>query len=312
MEQELDNLRGAIDWLSASREGQLVQRLAGALSEFWCGKEHVPEGRRHLETSLELDSNPSPARAKALVGAAHMARDCGDAAAASERAQDALDLYRTYTDEWGVAFSLLWLGQALVDQGELAQAKNPDFQESARRFSELGHEHNVLAANRLSAWMFNDLGDRRSARALHVENLERARAVGNKRIEATTLGALASYAVDEGQTEEAASLASASLRLYLGLGSRRGTLTELSRCAGALVLSGKAQIAARLLSCSETLHEEMGLGVLPYLAAENDVTLALIRRQLGEAATAEAWKQGKKLALDEAAELALRELAPDG
>ena len=56
----------------------------------------------------------------------------------------------------------------------------------------------------------------------------------------------------------------------------------------------------------------MGLGVLPYLAAENDVTLALIRRQLGEAATAEAWKQGKKLALDEAAELALRELAPDG
>ena len=42
LEQELDNLRGAIDWLSASREGQLVQRLAGALSEFWCGKEHVP------------------------------------------------------------------------------------------------------------------------------------------------------------------------------------------------------------------------------------------------------------------------------
>jgi predicted ATPase len=304
LEREVDNLRAALDWLEVSREGQRAMRLAGAVSEFWCGKEHVPEGRRRLESALQLDQHPTAARAKALTGAAHMARDSGDYSTARIRAEEALALHRMLGDAWGTAHSLLWLGCAVADEREFRAARRL-FDESGALFGELGDERYALFATRMVAWMHNELGDRKRARAVHEENLERARGLHDRGLEATTLGALASYAVDEGRVGDARSLSTQSLRIYAELGSRSGIAHQLFRCAGALAIAGKAGAATRLLSCAEALHEELGMGVMPHLVAENEITLAAIRGHLDDAAFAKAYEEGRSLTADEAVKLAL-------
>ena len=307
LDREVDNLRSALDWLEASGEGQRAMRMAGAVSEFWLERDHVPEGRRRLESALQLDQDPTAARAKALIGAAQMARESGDSSTARLRAEEALALHRTLGDAWGTANSLLCLGLAVADEGEFRAALEI-FEESGKLFGELDDERYGLYATRMVAWMHNELGDRKHARAVHEGNLEPARALHDRALEATTLGALASYAVDEGRVEDARSLSAQSLRLYVELDSRSGIARELLRCAGALAIAGNAVAATQLLGCSETLYEELGTSMLPHLVAENEITLAAIRAHLDEPAFGKAWEKGRSMTADEGVALALNAL----
>ena len=311
LEQDHDNLRAALDWLQASADGERTQRLAGAVHEFFCARDHVPEGGRYLEAALGLDVRPTAARATALTGAAHMAHHTGDLRTARPRAEAALALYGQLGDAWGAAHASLWLGQVIAAEGEFARAQQL-FAESARMFSDVDDDYHSIFSRRLLAWMYNEVGDRKRARALHEANLDLARARGYRDLEAATLGGLASYAIDEGRSEDALSLATASLRAFRDVGgSRVAVANQLCRCAGAQALAGRAVTAALLLSCAEARFSDAGEAVQPYLAEENAETLAGIHAQLDEVAFAEAWARGQTLPLDEAVALALDEFDRD-
>ena len=307
LEREIDNLRGALDWLEGSSEGEAAQRLAGASAEFWCGKEHVAEGRRRLEGALQADGRPTAARAKALIGAAHMARDSGNASLARIRAEEALALYQNLEDARGTALAMFWIAQAVADEGDFVRGRQLH-EESARLFRELGDEYSALMGTRMLAWMFFELGDMPAARALHEANLERARALRSRPLEVTTLGALTEYAARDGRIRDAVRLASELIRLCGESGDRNEIAVQLCRGAAVLAVAGNPLAAARLLSCSEALHEEMGLSILPYLAGANEETLQVIRSKLDETALAEAWEEGRTLTAEEAVVLALAEI----
>jgi predicted ATPase/class 3 adenylate cyclase len=304
LERELDNFRSALGTFEASGESHLALRLVGALSEFWHLKNHVPEGRRHLEDDLRNNQAPTAARAKALNGAATLARVVGETATAKRRAEEALALHRRLDDAWGAANSVLILGLAAADEGDLARARGL-FDECARTFGELGDRHAALWAARFLAWMYHDLGDLARARAQHEDNLRQARALNNKSIEAATLGALGEYALDEGRIRDGASMVKEACAIHRELGDHFNVATGLCRFARALVVVGRPERALRLLSCAEAIHQDLGTRPLPWLAEYNERTLATIRAQLDEAAFAEAWKEGRKLTADEAIALAL-------
>jgi predicted ATPase len=82
LEHEQDNFRAALDRLEAAGESQLVLELAGALFRFWYMRGHLAEGRRRLESGLRDDDRPTPARGRALNGAAVMAVHTRDPATA--------------------------------------------------------------------------------------------------------------------------------------------------------------------------------------------------------------------------------------
>jgi tetratricopeptide (TPR) repeat protein len=233
-----------------------------------------------------------------------MARDRGDTATAKLRAEEGLALHRSLADVWGTAESLLLLGAAVADAGDFARARDL-FEESGRLFGELGHQHDALVALNQLAWTYWELGDRERARATLEECLVWARTLGSQPMEAQTLGELAMYAAEEGRVHDALSLASESVRTLHDVGDRWGIATELCRCAGALALAGKTATAARLLAASEALFEEIGDPCPPHFAQENEKRLDTIRTQLGEAAFAEAWEQGRTLTADDAVALAL-------
>ncbi len=308
LEVELDNLRAALDWFHACGEAQHELELAGALTGFWCAKDHMQEGRRRLEAALAADHRPTASRAKALAGAAVIARYTGDPATTQARAEKARALSEDLGDTWRVAYATFWLASGVADLREFARAKQL-FAESGRRFREVGDTYWALFATRMVAWMLDELGDRKGASKLHEANLERIRGSGYRGLEATTVGALASYAAEEGRVEDALALSAETLRLSLELGDRSGVAHQLCRCAAALAAAGRVETATQLLACSEALHEELGTTMLPHLVVENAKTLAKIHSALDGAALAGARDQGRKLSADEAVAIALDSLA---
>jgi len=70
LDQEHDNIRGALDWFEETGETQLGLRLAAAATRFWVMGGYPAQGRRRLESALTSDDQQTPARARALNAAA--------------------------------------------------------------------------------------------------------------------------------------------------------------------------------------------------------------------------------------------------
>ena len=81
------------------------------------------------------------------------------------------------------------------------------------------------------------------------------------------------------------------------------------RFARVLAFAGEAEVAARVLACGEVLYEANGATPMGWLARGNEQARTIARDDLGEAAFAEAWEQGRMLTADEAVALALDSLA---
>jgi len=303
LESEHDNLRAALDWFDRSTAGEQALRLAAALDEFWCVKSHWPEGRRYLERALEWRDGPTGVRAKALIGAAHMARDMGDAAMATQRAKEGLAISEM-DDRRQTAKGLFYLGASEADQHDFEAARE-HFEKSATLSDELGDAYSSLAANRMLAWAYYELGNRERATALHEVQLGRARALGLADLESSILGALAAYAVEDGRLAVAAPRAAASIRITADRANIQGVATEICRGAAVLALAGDSELATELIASAEAFNEDAGLQVLPYLTEENARTLTRIHEQLDKAAFEQAWERGKRLTVEDAAGLAL-------
>ena len=302
LEIEHDNLRASFDRLESSGETQRALRLAGSLSLFWLVKGHLSEGRRRLEAALDADERPTAARAKALDGASMTVIDT----TSRLHAEEGLALHRALGDAWGTAHSQLALGSAVASD-DMAMARLL-YDESARAFRELGDEHYALIATRGLAWACISLGERERGRALHEENLRRARALSNRRIEAITLGALAMHAVQDGRINDAIPMMRESHRLHRAIGDPVQSAFDVFRFSHVLAVKGEAEVAARVFSSSDTLCEEIGMRLRSWDPEFFDETMAIIRSQLDEAAFVEAWDEGLKLTADEAVVLALNSL----
>jgi tetratricopeptide (TPR) repeat protein len=154
--------------------------------------------------------------------------------------------------------------------------------------------------------MCQELGEYDQARTLLGQNLDRARALGNRSMEGQSLGALASLASLEGRPRDAVSLLKDVLRIDSDLGMRYQSAIDLSRFARALAYDGGADVdAARLLACAEAMLEEIGTTGPPYLRTIHEEALGAISTRLDQAALAEALAAGRTLTADEAVELAL-------
>ena len=306
LQAEHDNLRAALDTLQDSGQGEPVIQMAGALSDFWYSTGHFSEGRRRLEGGLHATDLPTPARARALIGAAGIADMAGDGAAARAWAEEALRLNRSLDDAPGIAESLWQLGYVLAN-GEKNTEAIPLLEESVQLFRELGDEHNAALAARGLAFTLIGAGEGERGQALHRENVARARATGDRQLEALSLSSLAMAIVDEGQSAMALSLLAEALPMFRDLGDRTQLLTHLCRFALAHAHDGRPLLATQLLAAANVVRAEVG-DRLEWLERLNDHTLRITRAQLDAPVFAEAWEQGRTLTFDEAVALALDSL----
>ncbi|HEV2712183.1 MAG TPA: adenylate/guanylate cyclase domain-containing protein [Gaiellaceae bacterium] len=310
LEREHDNLRGALEWFASSGDTQDALRLAGALWRFWYQSGYLSEGRRRLESAVAADDQPTTARAKALHGAAAMAVELGDTAAARRWLEEALSLYRQLGDDWGLANSGFLFANLVWAEGDLATARQL-FDESVPRFREAGDEHYALLAEFCIGWMTYLLGDRARAKGVFEELLPRTRAAANTRVEALTLAKSAMVAADEGRVEDALTMLKESLHIDRASRDLRHSVLTLSIYARTLAVQGRAATAAQVLAAAQALGEEIGIASEPWLAEMNEMTRTMLRDELDEPAFVDVWEEGRKLTADEAVALALRELESD-
>ena len=313
LDAEHDNLRATMDELAAIGESQLILRVTGALWPFWYIRGHPAEGERRLEAALRSDESPTPARAKALVGASGLAGVGGDTAKARQLGEEALRLNRRLGDAFGTAYSNFLLGHAAKDDRDWPEARRL-FSESLRSFRGLGDDHYILLASDLLALAHYKLGDKARAWELVGDNLRRARATHNEEMEATELGALGFMAIEDGRVEEALPALAESTRIWhaRGPGDFDEVGLNLSSFGRAAALAGRMDAAVQLVSAAVSLNEEIGAAQPVYTADLNEGTLALIREQLDEATFAALWEKGRKLTFDDAIKLALSEADAHG
>jgi predicted ATPase len=307
LEAEHDNLRAALDYFEASRQIQLVYRLAGSLSEFWGIRGHLVEGRRRLERVLPANLERTPARARALDGAAGLAGRSGDTEASRSWAAEALELHRTLEEPWRTAWSLAQLGFVALEDGDLDTGLRLGT-EAVRMFRELGDEHNALSASRVMAAAYDDLGHSDKAREVRQDMLRRARALGDRFIEAKALAGTAMLTeVLQGQSANAVAHLAEAYRIHRDVGDRHEITIVLCEFASVLATFGRFDAAARILACAEALREEISARE-HWVARLNAETADVIRQQLDESVFDTASEEGRRLTPDEAVDLALQAL----
>jgi predicted ATPase/class 3 adenylate cyclase len=294
LEADHDNLRAALDELIASADAQLAQQLAGALWKFWYMTGSIGEGRRWLEAVLAFDTPRTALRARALDGATATTLESGDTATARRYVDESLAINEELADPFGIAHARFLLANVVAGESDYAGARIL-FEDCRERFQELGAEYYTLLSTRVLAWVCAELGDKATWKALHEENLPRARAAGNRRIEAMTLGSLAFCAIDEGRLRDAAPLARDSYRMKRDQGDRQGVASDLFTIARLLTKLDRTYDAARVLARSTTLYEEMGAAIPSYDVAERKAVIAQLRRNLGDDEYAKACEEGRSL-----------------
>ena len=296
LEREHDNLRAALDWLEAGLETQLLQRLSGALARFWLMRGHGREGSERLERALAADNAQTPARLKALNGAALLPE------APARYAEQALSLAEALGDRAGAAQARL--GLAVVTSREDMPAARMLYEEAAELYRRLGDEHMLMVTIRGLAWVCMSLGDVERGRTLHEENLERARALGNTRIEAITLGALSTLYIEDGRLDVARPMLVESHRLHEQLNDPLQTGFDLFRFAMFLTAAGSARAAATVLAAADARTADAGADLMKWDPVVGE-SLGKQREQLGEDAFTAAWERGRELTAEQAFALAL-------
>ncbi|MDQ4009115.1 MAG: LuxR C-terminal-related transcriptional regulator [Actinomycetota bacterium] len=158
LERERDNLRAAAEWCDATGAYEPFLRLVTALTLFYELHSHLQAGGRWFAQALARDEGPSPLRARALWGAAHVALYGGDFESMGRYAPQALEMAEEVGDEWAI-------GRALNTNGVVAGWLRPEpeqarvlLQRSITLGQKLGDHWAVAAGRKMmtAAWMVQD------------------------------------------------------------------------------------------------------------------------------------------------------------
>jgi tetratricopeptide (TPR) repeat protein len=302
LEEEHDNLRAALSRASVV-DAETLMNLAAALRSFWLLHNHLTEGRKWLETALEISSEASAElRSKLLHGLGQAALYQGDNRTARKMFAESLNVGRAAGDKRQIALSNRGLAAAAKQQGDIA---------GARKFIE-----EALAINRESNDIFgiavslNNLGDLArmeddyvSARRLLEEALAICRRLGNKEGICGCLNNLGAVTYGEGDYEAAQEHYAEALKTSRELGDKVTISYSLNGFAALAARRGDVERAIKLTGAAQHLRESLGFEIEP--AERRFCERYLIRLKTGtdEAAFADLLNQGRKLKLEEAAAL---------
>jgi predicted ATPase/serine/threonine protein kinase/Tfp pilus assembly protein PilF len=275
LEEEHDNLRRAASWFLRSGDGASSLRLAGALWRFWRIHGHLGEGRRRLESSLGAPATEGArhARAKALLGAAALARSQSDYVAAARRLEEALPLARDTGNRETAAAVLLEIGNLADDRGERDRAKEC-YEECLAIRQEAGDRWGTSVVLHNLGVVAQARGEFEEARSYYTRSLEISRELGWKGGGATTLNALGSIELDMGNHEAARAHHHEALIIHRDLGDRWAVAYSLREQGRALIGLGECAAARSLLTESLATFRELGDRVAVVEAVESFATLA--------------------------------------
>jgi predicted ATPase/transcriptional regulator with XRE-family HTH domain len=317
LEHEHDNIRAALAWLlkaddrDATWRAEAALRLTGPLARFWYGH-HFDEGRRWLEQSLTAEAAlairvPPSVRATALGTAAWLlAATRSDYDQAQVFLCESLALFWKAQDTDGTADSLDTCGDVAWLQGDYAQAK-AFYEESLALRRASGVKFKIALSLLSLGNAVVEGGDYAQAHQLYEESLALCRELGDERSTALALYGMGLVAVERNEGQQA----TLHLREALALFNKLRNDLDVALCLECLALvavsQGRAARAARLWGASDALLETLHIPLFSNCTVRRERGVAAARAQLGVAAFAAAWAEGRSQPCGEVVADVLRE-----
>jgi predicted ATPase/DNA-binding SARP family transcriptional activator len=280
------------------------------LSAFYSGKD-VQLAIEWLDQAVDLGSRLGEEGEWMLAGAMFFLGDfysqgAGDYIRAAPFYETSLATYRKLGDKWGIAHTLLSMGNIYLRQGDYVRAAQID-EEALALFRESGDKSGVAytLGDMVSAASLR--GDYQEAHALAEERLEWSRDMGGGLQIAWSLRQLGRILIQRNELGRADSL----LHESLGIFRQQGDSTDITHCvlriADLALAQGRLERAARLYGACQNLSELHQTELHSYDRQESERNLAMLRNMLDEAQFASIWTQGHAMTFDEAVAYALDE-----
>ena len=257
VEQEHDNIRTALEWLSDTGREDLLAELVTAVATFWRLHSHSAESLRWMDVILTAPSVGLAARAAALRAAAALHHDVGASSRAQVEIAESVRLYESLGDEKGLADALQGQGNLLMASGRLVEAKQALVQAvelagqtnaRATRIAALGN----LALIALSEERMDD------SRELLEQVKREATSEGDLFSVGMSAGNLMSLYSIEGRKDEAVAVARESVDALRRLGDRSDLAWALGNLAAGLRDIGESAAAEGALREGLILAAETG------------------------------------------------------
>jgi tetratricopeptide (TPR) repeat protein len=316
LEREYDNVRAALTWLLKADEQdatwrvEAALRLTGPLVRFW-NRRHFDEGRRWVEQSLAAEAAlairvPPSVRAVALGTAALLlATTQSDYDQAQVFLCESLALFWKAQNTNGLADSLDTCGDVAWLQEDYAQAK-AFYEESLALRRASGVKFKIALSLLSLGNAVVEGGDYAQAYQLYQESLALCRELQDDRSTALALYGMGLVAVGRNESQPAI----LHIREALGLFNKLRDELDIALCLECLALvdvsQGRAARAARLWGVSDGLLETLHMPLFKSCTLRRERGMAAARAQLGEAAFAAAWAEGRSQPYGEAVDDILR------
>jgi predicted ATPase len=296
---EIDNLRAGLEWLAGNGHVGEAFRVLDGLWYFWVAKGFATEGLRWARWAvLEAPNAPPNERVLGLLDASELFRSFGQSSDGLRIKLELLPQLRELSPERLFPATLADAADMLAEAGDFDRARRLGREAVAwrRRLAEpsgINHAVSNLAMVEFRAGNF----------VLALELSEQALELVEEPLVATN--ALYSALLAGESARRAGDRRSARGFLLRALGlcrelDQRGVLPELLQEVAATSSGGADSV--RILAAAEHLVGE--LGVPRWDIRDNERTVAMLRRELGDMAFEQAWREGTALHEDEAALLA--------
>jgi predicted ATPase/DNA-binding CsgD family transcriptional regulator/transcriptional regulator with XRE-family HTH domain len=344
LEEEHDNLRAALRYAleqarqaeatgsqAQAREGwEIAGRVAGALSRFWVIRGHLRDWQSFLaqvqEASVEVAGE---VRAKILFQAAWAASPAGDSARRAQLLAESLALYRTLVQrspekpalQRGLIAALNGAGHIALNTGDYPTLERV-CEESLALCRQIGERWREAEALHLLALGYSRRGEEARGRTLCEASLAICRELGEGGGISVLLLSLGCFAWRQEDTAGA----QRSIEESLAISQQSAIPVMIAPCliwlGIILVARGQPTHAARLWGAAERVGEPLGVSgkdlfdlplhreLDPASRAYSAQAETTARTQLGEAAFAAAWAEGRSLPLEQVVAAAHQEMYP--
>lgn len=263
LEHEHHNLRAALQSTQDLGLDELAFQLSSSLWRFWYYYGHFGEGLYWLERALALDIAVSPeARARALNGAAILAKGQGKYEQGRLLYLACLETYSEIGDELAVGYMLNNLGILALDLGDYAQARSYHEQSLALK-RKLGDQMAIATSLVNLGEAVGYSGDIAQAQAYINEGVTVARTLNHVGLIITALNCLGWISLDHQCAPVARSCFHEALVLTRQLGGHHYLPELLEGMAGLAAMEGQPEQAARLIGAAEALRERSGATLTP-------------------------------------------------
>ena len=227
IEHEIDNLRGAIAWLTDAGEAERVISLGSSLRILASRRGYRSEVRQWLERAIQGYRGDSIApRAHGLTELGNLANLLGDYAGARANYEQAHALWTSAGNTLNMAISSYGLGTLARSQVDFGAAR-AYFQEALDEFRTAGDTQAVAFTLDQLGELARLEGDHAEAHRLHGEALNLVETLGDPDGLAYSFHALGRLALDAGNETDAERYLTDSLALYESSGDRWGVATAL-------------------------------------------------------------------------------------